>query len=142
MELTYDWEQLLVAVPWFIFAARSALQALIASLLSYFYLFLISLCAQLLVWLCLIFLVTLPTALGLLYVYMSASPEIVVPHTVPGMITMGDTQNDLYFGLCLCGVGIALACVAVVQARTIKLALTSIEEPLKPPIEAKESGSI
>ena len=129
MEVTYDWEQLLMAVPCPFRSSFSASQALIASLLSYLYLFLISLCAQILVWLCLIGLVALPTGLGLLYVYMSASPEIVVPHTVPGMITMGDTQNDLYIGLSLCAVGIALACVAVVQARTIKLALTSIEEP-------------
>lgn len=115
MQVTYDWEQLVVA-------------AIVASVLSYFYIFCISLCANCLVWLCLLALVTIPTCLGLVYVYMSASPEIVVPNSIPGTITTGDTQNDLSFGLALCGIGILLACVAVFKARTIKLALSSIEE--------------
>ena len=114
-EITYDWEQLVVA-------------AVIASVYSYLYIFSISMCANCLVWLCLLALVTVPTLLGLLYIYMSASPEIIVPDTIPGTITTGDTQNDLSFGLALCGIGILLACVAVCKAQTIKLALTSIEE--------------
>lgn len=114
-EVTYDWEQLVMA-------------SIVASLLSYLYLFCISLCANFLVWLCLIILVTIPTCLGFVYVYMSASPEIVVPNTFPGMITTGDPQNNLSFGLALCGIGILLACVAVFKAKTIQMALGSIEE--------------
>lgn len=72
-------------------------------------------CANCLVWLCLLALVTVPTLLGLLYIYMSASPEIIVPDTIPGTITTGDTQNDLSFGLALCGIGILLACVACLK---------------------------
>ena len=72
-------------------------------------------CANCLVWLCLLALVTVPTLLGLLYIYMSASPEIIVPDTIPGTITTGDTQNDLSFGLALCGIGILLACVACLE---------------------------
>ena len=76
MEITYDWEQLLMA-------------AIVASFLSYLYLYCISLCANFLVWLCLITLVAIPSIFGLIYVYMSASPEIVMPNTFPGMITSG-----------------------------------------------------
>jgi len=46
---------------------------------------------------------------------MSASPEIIVPDTIPGTITTGDTQKDLSFGLALCGIGILLACVACLK---------------------------
>ena len=63
-----------------------------ASVFSYLYIFCISLCANCLVWLCLLALVAIPTCLGLMYVYMSASPEIVVPNSFPGTITTGDTQ--------------------------------------------------
>ena len=114
VEVTFDWEQLIVA-------------AVVASIVSYLYLFCISLCASL-VWLCLIALVVLPTCLGLVYVYMSASPEIIVPNSFPAMITSGDTRNDLTVGLSLCGVGGLLACVAMVKAKTIQAAVVSIEE--------------
>eukprot|EP00439_Symbiodinium_sp_Y106_P071738 s3560_g12.t5 len=115
VEVTFDWEQLIVA-------------AVVASIVSYLYLFCISLCASFLVWLCLIALVVLPTCLGLVYVYMSASPEIIVPNSFPAMITSGDTRNDLTVGLSLCGVGGLLACVAMVKAKTIQAAVVSIEE--------------
>ncbi|CAE7312922.1 SLC44A1 [Symbiodinium sp. CCMP2592] len=115
VEVTFDWEQLIVA-------------AVVASVVSYLYLFCISLCASFLVWLCLIALVVLPTCLGLVYVYMSASPEIIVPNSFPAMITSGDTRNDLTVGLSLCGVGGLLACVAMVKAKTIQAAVVSIEE--------------
>ena len=115
LEVTFDWEQLLVA-------------AVVASLVSYAYLFCISLCASFLVWLCLILLVVAPTCLGLVYVYMSASPEIVTPQSFPALITTGDTRNDLSLGLSLCGLGGLLACVAMVKAKTIQAAVSSIEE--------------
>ncbi|CAJ1419123.1 unnamed protein product [Effrenium voratum] len=115
LELTYDWEQLVVA-------------AVVASVLSYAYLFCISLCASILVWLCLILLIAAPTGLGILYVYMSATPEIIVPQSFPGLITTGDANNDLTFGLALCGVGALLACIAICKAKSIQQAVGSIEE--------------
>eukprot|EP00438_Fugacium_kawagutii_P020524 Skav212701 [mRNA] locus=scaffold1930:364642:366033:- [translate_table: standard] len=115
MEVTYDWEQLVVA-------------AIVASLLSYGYMLCISLCANCMVWICLLALVALPSALGLMYVYMSVTPEVVVSNSIFEAITTGDTHNDFSFGSVLCAIGLLLACVAVCKAQTIKLALTSIEE--------------
>lgn len=88
-------------------------------------------CANCLVWLCLLALVTVPTLLGLLYIYMSASPEIIVPNTIPGTITTGDTQNDLSFGLALCGIGILLACVACLKNHGVPFENRS-SDPMEP----------
>ena len=39
---------------------------------------------------------------------LEATPEIIVPQSFPGLITTGDANNDLTFGLALCGVGALL----------------------------------
>ncbi|CAE7297404.1 SLC44A1 [Symbiodinium necroappetens] len=115
LELSFDWEQPMLA-------------AIVASCLSHAYLLCLSESAEAVLYFGLVFLVVAPMMTGLLFVYMSVSPDVVAPRSFAEMISTGSTHADWAVGWSFLVLALLATCLAAVRARSIDAALPSLEE--------------
>ncbi|CAE7243753.1 SLC44A1, partial [Symbiodinium natans] len=115
LELSFDWEQPMLA-------------ALLACCFSHTYLLCLSRFAEAMLQFGLVFLVVVPTTTGLLFLYMSLSPDVVAPRSFAEMISTGSTHADGAIGCWFMLVALLAACMAAVRANSIDTALPNLEE--------------
>eukprot|EP00930_Biecheleria_cincta_P035590 TRINITY_DN24472_c0_g1_i1.p1 TRINITY_DN24472_c0_g1~~TRINITY_DN24472_c0_g1_i1.p1 ORF type:complete len:607 (-),score=89.30 TRINITY_DN24472_c0_g1_i1:291-2111(-) len=99
----------------------------VSSLLAFAYLFLISMCAKVLLNICLAVSILVPACAGGFLVYEAETNYY--PPMIHGMILgTGDQSKDLTTGVVCCVVAAIILCVALVKANAIGAALDSVEE--------------
>lgn len=92
----------------------------LASLLSFGYLFLISWCAKVLVWIGLTIMALVPGSFGGYMIYQSSKSGAT--------LSTGNQEHDLYIGIACCALSLLFICVVVASAKSIQKAIEAIEE--------------
>eukprot|EP00931_Biecheleriopsis_adriatica_P102589 TRINITY_DN77534_c0_g1_i1.p1 TRINITY_DN77534_c0_g1~~TRINITY_DN77534_c0_g1_i1.p1 ORF type:complete len:619 (-),score=97.22 TRINITY_DN77534_c0_g1_i1:107-1963(-) len=101
----------------------------IATIMAFAYLFLISSCAAVLVWACLALAAIVPASIGGYLIYVSQNPQSTwSAHKAGITLSTGDPQNDLIAGIVACALAALFLCVVAASTKTIERAVAAIEE--------------